>query len=304
MVAARMRIQLAAIVLLAGVARTGCAEAEYKSEPKSAAPVVAMDSSRSMGLAMRGGVKEDMYADASGAETKQSANSTALTRQIIFNASVDLVVEDFTDVPQQVTALAKRFDAFVADSTISGETGTHRSGRWRLRVPAARFDEMLDAATKIGEVRSRSSTSQDVSEEYYDVEARIANHKKEEARLIELLADKTGKLEEVLAVEREIARVRGEIERAEGRMRVLKDLTALSTVTITAEEIQNYVPEESPAFGTEIRRSFQGSLDALQTFGKGLVLFLVAAGPWLVALGIPLLLILLAIRSRWRRKMA
>jgi Domain of unknown function (DUF4349) len=291
------------IVGLVSMSTISCAEYK-KSAEKSARPGTAshaMDKSRSMGLAMRRGGGEEKASGDEGDEAKPAVNSAGLKRQIIYNASVDLVVENFDDVPRQVAALAQRFDAVVADSTISGETGSHRSGRWRLRVPVDRFDEMLDAATKLGEVRSRSSESEDVSEEYYDVEARIANYKKEESRLIELLSDRTGKLEDVLAVEREIARVRGEIERAEGRMRVLNDLTTLSTVTLTVEEIKNYVPEETASFGTQIRRTFQRSLSGLEIFGKGLVIFSVAAGPWLLALGVPLLVVLLAIRRSWRR---
>src|SRR5262245_9719502 len=112
MIAAWIPIQLAAVGLLTVIA-LGCAEAEFKSEPKSAAPAhAAMDASRSMGLAMRG---EEKASESSDAGAKPSAESTGIKRQIIYNASVDLVVEDFTDVPQQVTALAKRFDAFVAD---------------------------------------------------------------------------------------------------------------------------------------------------------------------------------------------
>ena len=85
-----------------------------------------------------------------------------------------------------------------------------------MRVPPGRFVELLVTAQRLGEVRRVISDSQDVSEEYYDVEARIRNKQQEETRLLAHLQDSTGKLDEILAVERELARVRGEVEQVQG----------------------------------------------------------------------------------------
>jgi hypothetical protein len=87
-----------------------------------------------------------------------------------------------------------------------------------------------------GRVERVDVQAQDVGEEFVDVTARVANARRLEARLVELLARRTGKLEEVLAVERELARVREEIERHEGRLRYLRTRTATSTLTVTVHE--------------------------------------------------------------------
>src|SRR5262249_27737277 len=114
------------------------------------------------------------------------------------------------------------------------------------------------------------------------------------------LEKSTGKLEDILAVEKELTRVRGEIERFQGRRQYLEKLSALTTVTVTIHERKNYVPDKSqaPAFGTTVARTFEGSLDVLASFGKGLVLLIVALVPWLVVLvllGVPAVLM-------WRRQ--
>src|SRR5262249_60412343 len=90
----------------------------------------------------------------------------------------------------------------------------------------------------------------------------------------------TGKLEDILAVERELRRVRGEIEQMQGRLRYLSNMTELSTVTITAIELKNYVPPLSPSFRTEVVRTFQLSVTRLTEFGKAVALVLVALVPW------------------------
>ena len=84
--------------------------------------------------------------------------------------------------------------------------------------------------------QKNTTDSQDVTEEYYDVEARIKNKRVEEERLLKHLEQSTGKLEDILKVEKEISRVRGEIERQQGRLQYLDKLSALTTVTITLHE--------------------------------------------------------------------
>jgi hypothetical protein len=242
---------------------------------------------------------------ASAGEGKQGQgvpSGNAIRRKIIYRATVEIVVEDFDPVQSKVDALVKQFDAYLAKSNISGKPGTPRSGRWTVRVPAERYDAFLEAARELGEVRRVSSDSQDVTEEFYDVEARIRNKKQEESRLIELLKTATGKLEEVLAVEKEISRVRGEVEQLEGRMRVLADLTTLATVELQVDEIKDYVPEEAATYSTRVRRALQGSIVALKATAQNLSIAAVALAPWLAVLVVVLVPLGLWARARRKRR--
>src|SRR5262249_26682945 len=142
------------------------------------------------------------------------------------------------------------------------------------------------AVTRLGVPEKNSIDSKDVTEEYYDLEARIKNKKVEEDRLLKHLEKSTGKLEEILAVEREISRVRGEIEQHEGRLRLLANLTALTTVTINIQEIKNYVPPQTPTFASNITSTFSGSFDLLVGLGKALVLIAVGLAPWLPVIAV------------------
>jgi hypothetical protein len=215
------------------------------------------------------------------ASGSQSAANQGLDRKIIYSAELELAVENFTGVADSVVGVAKQFDAYIADSQLAGSTGENRRGTWKIRVPVARFDEFVNAAKGLGEVIKAGTSSRDVSEEYYDVDARIRNKTKEEERLLQLLEERPGKLEDVIAIERELSRVREELERMQGRMRVLADLTSLTTVELSIVEIRNYQPAEAPTLATRIRRTFGGSLEALQATGEATLLAAVAAGPWL-----------------------
>jgi hypothetical protein len=112
-----------------------------------------------------------------------------------------------------------------------------------LRIPSNRFDEAVNGLSPIGKVESVSVSVQDVGEEYVDVQARVANARRLEQRLVELLANRTGKLSDVLTVERELARVREEIERYEGRMRYLRSRASVSTLSIAIHEPYPIVAE-------------------------------------------------------------
>lgn len=133
-----------------------------------------------------------------------------------------------------------------------------------------------------------------------DVESRLKNKRIEEERLLKILEEKTGDLEQVVALERAISEVREQIERMEGRVRYLTEKVELTTITITAREVQDYVPPQPPTLSTEIARTFYGSLRNLTEFGKHLLLIVVAITPWLIPLAIVATPIVLVLRSLLR----
>lgn len=224
-----------------------------------------------------------------------------IERRIIYTATLDLLAEEFDRLPAEIEKLAREHGGFVANSSIDTATGRPRSGSWTIRVPVERYDALLDAAGKLGELQRRTADSREVTAEYYDLESRLRNKEREEARLLEHLEDATGTLEEILAVEKELARVRTEAEQLTGQLRVLKDLTALSTVTINVSEIQGYVPVESPSIATRLGRAWSESLAGLTEAGQLLIIAVVAVAPWAVATAVPIVTILLLVRRRKRR---
>ncbi len=241
---------------------------------------------------------------AAQAEPKEAAPPEAVPRKIIYTAEAHIVVEEFEKAERELAQLIKSHQGYVAQAETGGSSGAPRSGRWKVRVPVERFEEFLDAVSKLGVPQRISRDSKDVTEEFYDLEARLKAKKVQEARLLKHLEASTGKLEDILNVERELMRVRGEIEREEGRLRLLANLAALTTVTVHLQEIKNYVPPQAPTFTSTVSSTFSNSLDTLVNFGKGLVIAAVALAPWLVVfavIGVPLGIVL---RARYRSRKA
>ena len=214
-------------------------------------------------------------------------------RKIIYDARIELVVDSLSATEQAIVRIIKENDGYLAESDQTSAQQNQRHATWRVRVPVASFDAFVGAVVKLGEVQRNHVGSQDVTEEYLDLDARIRNKREEEKRLLKHLADSTGKLEDILAVERELSRVRGEAEQMEGRLRFLADRADLSTVTIEANEWKDFKPPVAASFGTQISRTFFNSVERLVEFGKGFSIVVVALLPW-----IPLMLIGLVL-ARW-----
>jgi hypothetical protein len=234
-------------------------------------------------------------------DTVQAPERTpAIPRKIIYDARIDLLVKSLESAERAILDLIKDHNGFLAESNLAAQTGTQRDATWRVRVPVDHFDSFVSAVGKLGEVRTNHVGSQDVTEAFADLDARIRNKQEEEKRLLKHLSDSTGKLEDILNVERELSRVRGEVEQMQGRLRVLANRSDLSTVTITATEWKDYSPPAPMTFQAQLNHSFFRSLDALVAFGKTVLLLLVALIPWTPLIVIGLFVLLWLIRAERR----
>lgn len=267
-------------------ARRGSAAQANGRETVSAAGAMAP----AAGRALAGGAR-DYDAAAKDAPTENAGGGAAKVpsppaRRIIYTSEVELVAEDLTKTEAALQRLVKANGGFVAGMEVSGTPRAPRSGRWTVRIPVDRFDAFMNAVTGLGELQRIHTDSQDVTEEYVDLEARLANKRVEERRLLQHLTRNTAKLEEILAVEKELSRVREESEQMEGRRRLLANQTELTTVTISLSEVQEYRPPREPGFGNQLLRAFVDSASSLRDVLKGLALFTVASVPWLVSLAV------------------
>lgn len=277
----RFRFALWSVLFVTVLA--GCGAQENASDNMAgpiAKPMAAMTTARSASASGASSTEaESAGKPASVGAIVQAVSTTP--RKIIYTSQVDLVVENLGSAQEKLTRLVKENQGYIAETNIGGQSGERRSGSWKVRIPVENYEAFMAGATRLGELRTIEAKSQDVTAEFYDVEARIANKQVEEKRLQELLQKATGKLSEILQVERELSRVRGEIEQLQGRIRVLANLSSLTTVTLTLNEIKDYVPPATPSFRTKIVRVFGGSMKSLSEFCQGVVLFVVGIVPWL-----------------------
>jgi len=223
--------------------------------------------------------------------------------KIIYNASLGLVVPNFTKLEAELPALVRAANGYIAEARSDQNQGKRTSGAWVVRVPTGDFDGFLQRVAALGIAESQQITAEEVTAEYVDLEARIANKQKMEQRVLEIIQQRSGPLAEVLQLEGELARIREEIELMQGRLRLLANQTSLATVRIEAREEHNYVPPQLPSFAQQLRDTWQGSWTVLTGLGSTALLAAVALAPWLL-FGIPLGLATAfaarrASRSRW-----
>lgn len=157
-------------------------------------------------------------------------------RMVVRTATISLTSDHFDQIRQAVERLTIQHQGRVAALNITGDASTRRSLRATLRVPAAQLDAMLAGIRALGRVQDESLGTGDVTESFRDLGLRTANARREEQRLVELLAKRTGDLADVLAVERELARVRLDIERMEAETRATRQRVDLATIELTVSE--------------------------------------------------------------------
>ena len=258
------------------------------------------------GVANKAGNMTDSRADASTDDAQSQAGSGADPLQnvtgaaagapamVIRNGQAFIEVDKVDPAILKIRQLAAQVGGYITNSSISGGHDQIRQATLELKLPAPKYDEAVGSLSTIGKVETVNSTAQDVGEEFVDVTARVKNARRLEERLITLLETRTGKLDEVLRVERELSRVREEIERYEGRLRFLSSRVATSTLTITVHEpapILGNTPGENP-IAAALRRAWKNFV--------GLVAGLIAS------LGVVIPLALLGLAGwigyrRWKR---
>jgi hypothetical protein len=175
-------------------------------------------------------------ADAATQAPAQALADSIRPTMLIRNGAARVEVDSLETAVAAVRALAARVSGYVTNVAMQTGQERIREATLTLRLPAGRFDDALTGLTPIGRVEAVNVSTEDVGEEYVDVQMRLANARRLEERLLELLGSRTGELNDVLAVERELARVREQIERQEGRLRYLRSRVDMSTLTVTVHE--------------------------------------------------------------------
>ena len=156
------------------------------------------------------------------------AQDVSQRRIIIRTVNMQLVVTDIVASLDQISELAKRFEGWV----VSSDRSLTHHGAIAIRVPSDQLDDVILLLRGMAEeVESEISTSEDVTDEYVDIQSRLTNQQATESALLRLL-DRAETVEEALNVQRELSKVQQEIERMEGRIKFLEETSAFSLVSV------------------------------------------------------------------------
>lgn len=227
---------------------------------------------------------------------RSAADPSAVPSMIIRTGQASLQVDSLEPAVARVRQLAQRVGGFIANSQMQAGENQLRSAALEIKVPASRFDELTGSLAPIGRVEYVNVSAEDVGEEFTDLTARATNAHRLEQRLIDLLATRTGKLSDVLEIERELARVRESIERMEGRLRYLQAHVATSALSVTVHEKAPLVGDRGSGsvMGEALRQAWRNFVNFIAGFIESLGVLVPLA-----ALGIAAFL---GFRRLWRMR--
>lgn len=202
---------------------------------------------------------------------------------IVRTAEMSVTTQQFDKMRGEITRLLSLHQGYVAQLSVSSPSDQGHSLTATLRVPAAQLDSLLSELRKIGRVQSESQSGQEVTQQYIDSAARLKNARNTEQRLTDLLRQRTGKLSDVLAVEEQIDRTRGEIETMDAELKNLSTRIAFATVQLqVAEEYKEPLRVDHSSTLGRLRNAAVEGYRSVLDGAIGFLVFLLAYGPGLL----------------------
>jgi hypothetical protein len=190
---------------------------------------------------------------------------------------------NFARARASIEDILKRHGGHIAALNIGSPADTGQTLQATLRIPARQLDAAMSEIRQLGRVETEQQAGQEVSRQMVDLEARLANSRNAEQRLADILRRSTGKITDVLAVEKEINRVRGDIERMEAERKNLGDQVSFATLDLRInEEYKARINVSAPSTLGRLRNSavegYRNMADSLTDFA----IFILSYGPSLV----------------------
>jgi Domain of unknown function (DUF4349)/Putative zinc-finger len=213
-----------------------------------------------------------------------STLSTPPTEQsqpmIARNVALSIVVKDFDFSRGALDAILARHHGYAASLNASTQQNAARSLHASLRVPAGELNAAVAELKSLGHVENETQAGEEVTQQHADLVARLKNSRETEQRLQAILLQRTGKISDVLAVEQEIARVRGEIEQMDAEQESLEHRVAFATIDLNlAEEYKAQIGSASPSISIRLHNAVVAGYRAVVESVVSVVLFVVEYGP-------------------------
>ena len=264
-----MAVLMLVIFSLAGLA--GCGGAGTKDSAPAMAPqemaeagdmemAYSMSNSGAPAGAATGAEAEMAGEDGSGVQPEGGAGVGV--RYVILNARLTLEIEDIEETTKEIQKSVKQLGGYVASLEIYDLSRERRAGQMSIRIPQDKYAYALEILDGLGETKNISENTSDVTMNYIDLEARITNLEAQEKRMRELL-DRAENMEDILQIEKELGRIRGDLESMTAEFKHLQERVNYSTIDIRLEERdprQETVVDGFGNFGERI-----GNLMALNT---------------------------------------
>jgi len=231
--------------------------------------------------------------------------SAAQEPMIARTAALSILVKDFGPVEAAVKGITGRHHGYIGELNTVTPQDAARQLTATLRVPSPQLDAAFAELKQLGRVEQESQSGEEVSKQYTDLVARLKKSRATEQRLVEVLRNNTGKVKDVLDVEKEIARVRGEIEQMEADQRDLKTRVDYATLQLSVgEDFRASLQVAPPSTATRLHNALVEGYHGVVESVIGFAVWLLAVGPALLIWGALLFFPARWAWKRWRRAAA
>lgn len=238
--------------------------------------------------------------------SENKSESALYGRKKIKSADIEVETIDYDKSLSSLEKLVSEFEGFIQNSKVqTGGTynkgASYRRAEYTIRIPAENLDKFLNRSGEIGNVISKNSNGEDISDQYFDTQAHLEALKIQEERLLELLK-KADKLSDILDLEKELTSVRYQIEQLTGSLKKWDALIDLSTVNITIEEVVRITEDSPNNFWGKLVSTFKDSVYALGRVLETAAIVLTALLPFVITIGFIALIVLIIIRVVAKKK--
>ena len=246
------------------------------------------------------------FEDTENEQKNSSENKFETDRKIIYTSSLKIETREYDKSITALVNLIDEYGGFIQDSRVENQTQTSgnyslRRATYTVRIPSDKRLDFLAASGDVGTIVLNETKGEDVTDQFFDSQARLEAYETQEERLLELLSEATD-LSEILDIEDRLTSVRYEIESLSGTLSKLSSLISLSTVNIEILEVRELSEPAPETFGEEIAKTFKSSINALVTTLRYATLAIVAIMPFLSVLAVFVVILILFIRRTNKRK--
>jgi hypothetical protein len=190
--------------------------------------------------------------------------ASADNRKLVRNAEVDLEVRSFDEAVQSITALGTEGRGYVATTSSEKQENGKLRGEIIVKILPENLDDFLAKLRKLGDLKNQTLATEDVTKQYVDTDARLRNARLIEQRLVALLEKNAGRVSDLLQVEKELGRVREQVEQLQGELKVMDMQVQFATVTISLAEKEMETPAgfllkervQLSLFATEVEKTY------------------------------------------------
>lgn len=220
-------------------------------------------------------------------------------RKIIRNADINLETKEFNASVEKLLCVVEELGGYISQANVYVYNSYYElhSAYYTVRIPAEEFDQFLTYREEMGTVSSTNIWTDDVTDSYFDMEARLESLETKRTRLLELL-EQAEDMEDIIVLESELSDTIYEMESLTGSLRRLDDQISYSTINVYIDEVRETTePVALPkTLGERISQQFRNTINGLVDFGENFIVWLVGASPVLLILAVIAVIVLLIVK--------